>query len=305
MANKAKTGLGKGLNSLLGGQIGQSQDIDQSRGFTKPSLTSIQEIELKNIVPNPLQPRVDFNPQKLKELADSISQIGVIQPITVVKLSVGKYQIISGERRYRASELAGKNTIPAYIKKDVEDSDHAKLELALVENIQREDLDPIEIALSLKRLIDEYNITQDSLSQRVSINRATIANYIRLLKLPPEVQLAIKGRRLSMGHAKALLSLNNDSAISKLAQRIIDEGLSVRAIEDIVKKANSTAQKSKTVARFKPSGYGVEVAGILEKYFSNKIKVKGTDKGGGSLIIRYNDEEELKSFLKKIKEHNL
>ena len=191
MPKKTNTGLGRGLSSLLGGENIERQPSIHKKLTPSEALVAVEEIELSKIIPNPLQPRVDFDEDKLNELAESIKLLGVIQPITVIRQSLGKYQIISGERRYRASKLAGKKSIPAYIKNDVEDTDGAKLELALVENIQRDDLDPIEIALSLKRLIEECSVTQEILSQRVGINRATIANYIRLLKLPPQVQLYI------------------------------------------------------------------------------------------------------------------
>ena len=306
MSKKLNTGLGRGLSSLLGGEnISSNTPRDASVVSPTHSLTAIQEIELKNIVPNPLQPRGEFDEDKLEELAQSIKLLGVIQPITVIRLSVGKYQIISGERRFRASRMAGKTTIPAYIKKDVEDTDGAKLEMALVENIQRDDLDPVEIALSLKRLIEECNLTQEALSQRVGINRATIANYIRLLKLPPEVQLAIKKEAITMGHAKALLGLGSEEEIKKLAQRIIAEELNVRQTEEIVKKAGLQREKKDVATKYTPSNCGIEIGSILSKYFKSKVKINPSQSGGGSVVIKYKNEKELEEFLKALKENKL
>ena len=306
MSKKLNTGLGRGLSSLLGGEnISSNTPGDASVVSPTHSLTAIQEIELKNIVPNPLQPRGEFDEDKLEELAQSIKLLGVIQPITVIRLSVGKYQIISGERRFRASRMAGKTTIPAYIKKDVEDTDGAKLEMALVENLQREDLDPVEIALSLKRLIEECNLTQEALSQRVGINRATIANYIRLLKLPPEVQLAIKKEAITMGHAKALLGLGSEEEIKKLAQRIIAEELNVRQTEEIVKKAGLQREKKDVATKYTPSNCGIEIGSILSKYFKSKVKINPSQSGGGSVVIKYKNEKELEEFLKALKENKL
>lgn len=306
MSKKLNTGLGRGLSSLLGGEnISSNTPRDASVVSPTHSLTAIQEIELKNIVPNPLQPRGEFDEDKLEELAQSIKLLGVIQPITVIRLSVGKYQIISGERRFRASRMAGKTTIPAYIKKDVEDTDGAKLEMALVENIQRDDLDPVEIALSLKRLVEECNLTQEALSQRVGINRATIANYIRLLKLPPEVQLAIKKEAITMGHAKALLGLGSEEEIKKLAQRIIAEELNVRQTEEIVKKAGLQREKKDVATKYTPSNCGIEIGSILSKYFKSKVKINPSQSGGGSVVIKYKNEKELEEFLKALKENKL
>lgn len=306
MSKKLNTGLGRGLSSLLGGDnISSNPTRDASLTTPTHSLTAIQEIELKNIVPNPLQPREDFDQDKLEELASSIKLLGVIQPITVVRLSVGKYQIISGERRFRASRLAGKTSIPAYIKKDVEDTDGAKLEMALVENIQRDDLDPVEIALSLKRLTEECKLTQEALSQRVGINRATIANYIRLLKLPPEVQVALKKEKLTMGHAKVLLGLDSPKQILALAEKVVKEELNVRQTEQLVKDALAGPKKTARATKFTPSSCGVELGGILAKYFKNKVKVTASENGGGSVVIKYKNEEELQKFLKTLKEHKL
>ncbi|MBR4437925.1 MAG: ParB/RepB/Spo0J family partition protein, partial [Bacteroidales bacterium] len=263
-------------------------------------LTSIKELELSAIVPNPYQPRSAFDEAKLQELSESIKQMGVIQPITVKKISVGRYQIISGERRFRASKLAGLKSIPVYVK-DAEEV--ALLEMALVENIQREDLDPVDIAISFQRLIEECNLTQEQLSPRVGKNRATIANYLRLLKLPPEIQMALKEGKITMGHAKAILSLTKEKSQLALTKKIIEEGISVREAEKIAQKGDvPKAPAPKKVATGSESAQ--KIVSILGRYFKDQIKIKPKEKGG-EMVIRYKDEKQLENFLKAIKEHNL
>ncbi len=286
-------GLGRGLDALLSNA---SQDMGIKHESPSSSLTSIREIELGQISPNPFQPRSQFDRQSLQELADSIKQIGVIQPITVKKISAGRYQIISGERRFRASGIAGLKTIPAYIK-DV--GENSMLEMALVENIQREDLDAIDIAISFQRLIDECNLTQEALSPRVGKNRATIANYLRLLRLPPEIQFAIKNGAITVGHAKAILGLESEQSQKNLTDRIMQEGLSVRETEALVQKINNPATKKaakKTAAIPEAAAAAREV---LEKYFSGKVTVKPKQKGG-ELILHYRDENQLEQLLKAL-----
>jgi ParB family chromosome partitioning protein len=313
---KLKTGLGRGLSALIENatqERGNDEFVNQPSAAKAPDgsssqLVSIQEIEIDKIVPNPYQPRTEFAQEKLDELAESIKMMGLIQPITVTKNKAGKYQIISGERRFRASSAAGLKTIPAYIK-DV--SEDAMLEMALVENIQREDLDPIDVALSFQRLIDECSLTQEALSQRVGKNRATVANFLRLLKLPPEIQFAIKAKKISMGHAKALLGLEKDTTKLKLANQIIEYDLSVRQTEEKVKKLNGgMVEKEKkdkntagNLAAATESGRGV--AEILQKYFKDSVAIKPRKKGAGDLTIHYQSDTQLEDFLKALKEHNL
>ena len=225
----------------------------------------------------------------------------MIQPITVKKVSVGRYQIISGERRFRACELAGLKTVPAYVKDAGEES---MLEMALVENIQREDLDAIDIAISFQRLIDECHLTQEGLSPRVGKNRATIANYLRLLKLPPEIQMAIKEGKLTMGHAKALLSVDNADLQAKLAEKIVEEGLSVRQAEALVQKPVSSKPKKKPEVEVPVPDAAKSVEQILGKWFSGKVSVKPKKKGG-DLVLHYRDEKQLSELLNALKEHNL
>ena len=313
---KLKTGLGRGLSALIENatqERGNDEFVNQPSAAKAPDgsssqLVSIQEIEIDKIVPNPYQPRTEFAQEKLDELAESIKMMGLIQPITVTKNKAGKYQIISGERRFRASSAAGLKTIPAYIK-DV--SEDAMLEMALVENIQREDLDPIDVALSFQRLIDECSLTQEALSQRVGKNRATVANFLRLLKLPPEIQFAIKANKISMGHAKALLGLEKDTTKLKLANQIIEYDLSVRQTEEKVKKLNGgVVEKEKkekktagNLAAATESGRGV--AEILQKYFKDSVAIKPRKKGAGDLTIHYQSDTQLEDFLKALREHNL
>ena len=299
MSNKNQNkGLGRGLDALLS-NAGQDSGIRHDNSSFP--LTSIKEIELSQIIPNPFQPRSEFDRQKLQELADSIKQLGVIQPITVKKISVGRYQIISGERRFRASGIAGLSTIPAYVKEVDEDS---MLEMALVENIQREDLDAIDIAISFQRLIDECHLTQEALSPRVGKNRATIANYLRLLKLPPKIQMAIKSGALTMGHAKAILSMDKEDAQIRLAERVVSEGLSVRETEALAQKPAAATPKKESQPAVAVPQAAQSVGDIFGKYFSGKISVK-PKRNGGDIVLHYKNLEQLNVLLKALKEHNL
>ncbi|MBQ1747794.1 MAG: ParB/RepB/Spo0J family partition protein [Bacteroidales bacterium] len=299
MSNKNQNkGLGRGLDALLS-NAGQDSGIRHDNSSSP--LTSIKEIELSQIIPNPFQPRSEFDRQKLQELADSIKQLGVIQPITVKKISVGRYQIISGERRFRASGIAGLSTIPAYVKEVDEDS---MLEMALVENIQREDLDAIDIAISFQRLIDECHLTQEALSPRVGKNRATIANYLRLLKLPPKIQMAIKSGALTMGHAKAILSMDKEDAQIRLAERVVSEGLSVRETEALAQKPAAATPKKESQPAVAVPQAAQSVGDIFGKYFSGKISVK-PKRNGGDIVLHYKNLEQLNVLLKALKEHNL
>lgn len=277
------------------------QDSGIRHDNSSSPLTSIKEIELSQIIPNPFQPRSEFDRQKLQELADSIKQLGVIQPITVKKISVGRYQIISGERRFRASGIAGLSTIPAYVKEVDEDS---MLEMALVENIQREDLDAIDIAISFQRLIDECHLTQEALSPRVGKNRATIANYLRLLKLPPKIQMDIKSGALTMGHAKAILSMDKEDAQIRLAERVVSEGLSVRETEALAQKPAAATPKKESQPAVAVPQAAQSVGDIFGKYFSGKISVK-PKRNGGDIVLHYKNLEQLNVLLKALKEHNL
>ena len=269
---------------------------------------SINEIPVSKISANPYQPRSNFDEQALAELTESIRQLGIIQPITVRKIGMS-YQIISGERRFKAARAAGLETIPAYVK---ETDDKGMLEMAIVENIQREDLDAIEIALSFQRLIDECSLTQDSMADKVGKKRATVANYLRLLKLPAEIQVCIRDRRISMGHAKAILSLNDPETQICLCDEIVRKGMSVRQAEakaqQLQQKASSHTEEQAGEEERKsqteiPDSY-YKVLEIVGKYFGDNISLKRSEQGKGSITIRFSSDQEVESFLKAIESIN-
>ena len=271
---KIQTGLGRGLGALIS-DVNTIQQSAQKTAAAEPArpLVSTSEIQISKIEPNPYQPRTEFNQEALDELAASIKLLGLIQPITVRPLPDGRYQIISGERRFRASQIAGLDTIPAYVRKT---DDQGMLEMAIVENIQREDLDSIEVALSFQRLIEECNLTQEAMAERVGKKRATVTNYLRLLRLPAEIQFAIRAKKISMGHAKALLSLESDKDQLKFANQIIEQDLSVRQIEQKIQKLGEKKQKKEKeespVMELSESHF--KVIEIVGKYFNNNVTAK-------------------------------
>ncbi len=274
---KKITGLGRGLDALI-----DTTHVDTNGG------SSISEVELNKIVANPDQPRRNFDKESLEELADSIREHGVISPITLRKNDDGTYMIIAGERRFRASKMAGLNSIPAYIRTA---KDEQVMEWALIENIQREDLDAIEIALAYQRLMDDYQLTQERMSERVGKKRATVANYLRLLKLPAEIQMGIKEKKIDMGHARAILGSPSTEQQLDLYQRILKEGLSVHKVEDLVSAAKPETEKRKAPKEPTPAAYKAyekKVADTLQ------TKVKITD---NRLTIFFEGEEELKAVL--------
>ncbi len=290
MATK-KSALGRGLGAL----------IDDAKYKTRPvneaiSTSAIAEIDIDKIVTNPFQPRKDFDADALSELSSSIKQIGVIQPITVKKLEDGKFQLISGERRTRASKLAGLKKIVAFVR---DANDQGLLEMALVENIQREDLNSIEIALTYQRLIDECSLTQDQLSDRVGKKRTTVTNYLRLLKLPAEIQAGVRDNRLSMGHAKALVNIGDKDSQIKLYYKILNEGLSVRSIEALVREINYPVRKG-TFKKEKlelPKQY-ISFKNTLNSKLNTKVDLKRAENGKGSIIISFNSEDEFNRISK-------
>ena len=301
---KIQTGLGRGLGAL----ISDVNSIQQSAG--KPAaqparpLVSTSEIEISRIEPNPYNPRTEFNQEALEELAASIKLLGLIQPITVRPVENGRYQIISGERRYKASQMAGLEKIPAYVRKT---DDQGMLEMAIVENIQREDLDSIEVALSFQRLIEECNLTQEAMAERVGKKRATVTNYLRLLRLPAEIQFAIRAKKISMGHAKALLSLESDKEQLKFANQIIEQDLSVRQIEQKIQKLGEKKEKKvkeEAPAIELPEGH-FRVIEIIGKYFNNNITAKRDNKGAGEITIRFNSDKEVEDFLQALENSNI
>ena len=290
-----KQALGRGLSALL---KDPSNDIKsaEDKGADKV-VGSIIELELDAIEINPFQPRTNFNEDTLKELAKSIKELGVIQPITVRKLDFNKFQLISGERRLRASKLAGLETIPAYIRLA---NDNESLVMALVENIQRHDLDPIEISLSYQRLIEEINLTQEELSERVGKKRSTITNYLRLLKLDPIIQTGIRDGFISMGHGRALISVEDDDAQSDIYHKVITQNLSVRETEALVKKY----QDSLKPQAIKSPTKSFEVEETQQKaftgFFGTKVDVKVAGNGKGKITIPFHSEEDFNRILKLI-----
>ncbi|MDA9563182.1 ParB/RepB/Spo0J family partition protein [Flavobacteriales bacterium] len=283
-----KKALGRGLSALL---EDSSTDITSTSPSTEgASLGSVTMLPISQIEANPFQPRTKFEKDGLVELANSIKEHGVIQPITLRKLGYDKYQIISGERRFRASQAAGLKEIPVYIRVA---NDQTMLEMALVENIQRRELDAIEIAISYKRLLDECDLTQDALSQKVSKSRSSVTNHIRLLKLPAEVQLAVRDGKISMGHARALIGLEEKIQIS-IFHKIVDESLSVRQVEDLVR--GTAATKKSVTPKKTAAGLSFEQQKLKEDLtdmLGNKISIKRDSSGKGKIEIPFNSEEDL------------
>ncbi len=280
-----KKALGRGLNALI------TMDDNETRGSSY-----ICEVDIDKIKPNPDQPRVDFDDETMEELAASIKKIGVIQPVTLRELEDSTYQIIAGERRYRASVMLNLKTIPAYVK-TVDDED--VMEMALVENIQREDLNAIEIALTYQKLIDSQLLTQEELSERVGKKRATIANYMRLLKLPAELQLGVKDRKIDMGHARALVTIPDPEVQLKIYNRIIKEGLSVRKVEAIVRKEIaelSKKNKPKKTVQKTSDDFDV-LKDHLSRFFNTPVEFKYSKTGRGKITIPFSSNEDLERII--------
>lgn len=294
--NKAKKqALGRGLSALLK----DTSDIKSAdeKGADKV-VGRIMEIDINAIEINPFQPRTNFNEEALEELANSIRQLGLIQPITVRKLDYNKYQLISGERRLRASKKVGLKTIPAYIRLA---NDDESLTMALVENIQRQDLDPIEIALSYQQLMQELNLTQDEVSSRVGKQRSTVANFIRLLKLDPLIQTGIRDELISMGHGRALISVENNDAQIELYYTVIKNNLSVRDTERLVKDYHEKPTNKPTENTQTPKFQVNEnIKNNINKYFSTNVDVKLANNGKGKITIPFYSEEDFKRIMKII-----
>ena len=262
--------------------------------------SEINEIDIDDIAPNPSQPRRTFDEETLSELADSVRELGIVQPLTLRDMGDGKYQLIAGERRWRAARIAGLKSVPAYIRTA---SDSEMSEMALIENIQREDLNAIEVALAFRNLIETYNLTQDRLSQRVGKKRTTIANHLRLLKLPAEIQLALRDGKLDMGHARALLGVDDPKKQLKLYNLIVKGDLSVRKVEEMVKKVNEIGEKevlSSVADDLKEKNK--EISGIISKIFPTQVKFSRNSDGKGSITLKFNNDEELQRLLDVMKE---
>ena len=295
MAKKnKKQALGRGLSALLDDPQNEINSINE---ISADKVTgNIIDLDLKQIEINPFQPRTNFNEESVLELAESIKTLGIIQPITVRKLDNNKYQLVSGERRLRAARSIKLKTIPTYVRIA---NDQEILEMALVENIQRRDLDPIEIALSYNRLVEEINLTQNQLSQRVGKKRSTVANYMRLLKLDPIIQSGIRDGFLSMGHGRALINIEQQEEQLKIYEKIISKGLSVRNTEELVKKLNLGQESKKKYAKI--SKVHTDAENELKKYLNSSVFVKVNKKGKGSIIIPFGSNKSLNDLIKRIK----
>ena len=287
-AHKKFPALGRGLDALI------STDDELHTGGS----SSINEVPVEKIKANPNQPRREFSETSLEELAESIRQIGIIQPITLRQMEDGTYQIIAGERRWRASQMAGLNSVPAYVRTA---DDEKMMQMALVENIQREDLNAIEIALAYQNLIEQYHLTQDKLSEKIGKNRATIANYLRLLKLPAQVQMALRNKEVDQGHARALLGLDKPTLQVKLFNEIKEKGYSVRQVEDMVKALNNgeTVKSGRHTMKAKnrlTEEYN-ELKNRLAEVFRTKVEMTCSQKGKGKIILSFANEEELEHLI--------
>lgn len=295
-----KPALGKGLSALIS-ETSSLGDWKPRNPVVLPQVEGTSVIDVDLIEVNPEQPRKEFNEEALAELAASIKNLGLIQPLTLRKLSSGRYQLVSGERRLRAAMMAGLKKVPAYIRQ-VEDN--ALLEMALVENIQRENLDAMEIAYGFQRLTEECDLTQEKLADRVGKKRATVANYLRLIQLPAQIQLFIRAGALTMGHARALLSLEDQEARLALAKKIVEKGLSVRQVEAMVRTAG--AEKKETQAREAelPDVY-YRVLERIGTYFNNNISLKRNVRGEGVLTVYCSSDSEMEAFLEALDKNNI
>ena len=308
---KQTHGLGKGLEALLGGgatdpsqfrkPVGYINKDVVTRGKPLSSNGDIVRIPVDMVEPNPYQPRMSFDNEALNELADSIRTLGLIQPITVRRKSDDRFQIISGERRFRACRLCNMVMVPAYV---MEADDQGMLEMAIVENIQRENLDPIEVAMSYQRLIDECRLTQEQMAERVGKKRASVTNTLRLLRLPAKVQHDLKVGLISVGHAKVILGVDDASLQEKLCDLVVRDGLSVRQLEEKLRKLMNTGEKDESQVRELPE-HCYRVLEIMGKYFDNNISLKRNDAGKGSMTIRFGNDAEMQRFLQALENAKL
>ncbi len=289
-----RSALGRGLGALI------TDAAEDPKPRLTETVSAIQELRLEDIRPNPFQPRTEFDEKTLQELADSIKSIGIVQPITVRAVEEGKYEIIAGERRFRASKLAGLTTIPAYIRKT---EDESLLELALIENIQREDLNAIEVAISYQSLLDECKLTQDQLSKRIGKDRSTITNYLRLLRLPAQIQLAIRDRKISMGHARAIVNIEDPATQFMVFEQILKYDLSVRKVEEYVRELGNPKSetelepKSSNSRKKEDIGDYIELQKHLSRRFDTKVELKRNAEGKGKIIIAFKSDNELEKII--------
>ena len=306
--SKLQRGLGKGLSALLG-DAGELEQLRAPVGYVNKEVVGASEpqdtadilrIPVDMIEPNPFQPRMSFDQDALQELAAPIKTFGLIQPITVRKKTADRYQIISGERRFKACRLAGMDMVPAYIR---DANDQGMLEMAIVENIQRENLDPIEVAMSYQRLIEECRLTQEQMADRVGKKRASVTNYLRLLKLPAKVQHDLKVGLLSVGHAKVLLGVEDQAIQEQLCDLVIKKGLSVRQLEEKIHELSVKEKPSKKEVQLPDEYY--KVLEHIGKFFDKDISLKRTESGKGTMTIHFDSDEEIRRFLKALDESNV
>jgi ParB family chromosome partitioning protein len=281
-----KTGLGKGLSALLKDPATQSANDPGAKDVISRTML----VDVNDIEPNPFQPRIHFAREQLEELANSITQLGIIQPITVRKTEDGTFQLISGERRWRASKMAGLKEIPAYVRLA---DDQGMLEMALVENIQRQDLDAIEVAISYKRLIDECEITQEEMSDRVGKKRSTVTNYLRLLKLPPIIQAGIRDRMIGMGHARALVNLSDEEQQLSIYKDIVSQDLSVRQVEERVRSEKEGSGSKRSSKKQPLPSEHQQLSRQLEQFLGSKVNISRSANGRGKLTINFSSDDDL------------
>jgi len=295
MNTPKKSPLGRGLGALIEGV---------EKEVLEKKVEANLQVDINSIDGNPFQPRTRFDAQSLEELAASIRQVGIVQPLTVRETGDGRYQLIAGERRLRAARMAGLTHVPAYVRTA---DDTAMLEMALVENIQREDLDAMEVAITYQRLIEECSLTQEQLSDRVGKQRSTVANYLRLLRLPAEIQLGIRNRALTMGHARTLVNIEDPNKQINIFYHIIQEDLSVRATEDMVRHFQSEAAKdpARGEKRKKLKSEYEELAGQLSKLFASEVQFRINEKGRGKIVIPFADTDEMERIIALLDKLNM
>ncbi len=279
--------LGRGLDAILSSPDTDITSKDISGNYVAGA---IAELNIDQIDANPFQPRTDFDEAMLRELAESIKSQGVIQPVTVRKMGREHYQLIAGERRLKASKMAGLTTIPAFIRVA---NDEQMLEMALIENIHRQNLNAIEVAISYKRLIEECDLTQEQLSEKVGKNRSTITNFLRLLKLPPEIQIALRDGTITMGHARALIAVEQEAAQLRLLKLVLEEGMSVRQIEQMVRNVNRPRNKKSSAATVELPEKYKKISAALSEALGTRVSLKRNNKGAGSIVISFKDDESL------------
>ncbi len=292
MSTVKNKGLGRGLNAIF------DVEIKNKQAAAKIS-DSISEIDLDLVTPNPSQPRTTFDQQALEELSVSIKSLGLVQPITVNSNPDGSYTIISGERRYRAAKMAGIKSLPAYVRTE---NDAMVQQMALVENIQRQDLNPLEIAISLERLLEEFEITQEELATKVGKKRSTVTNYIRLLRLPAEVQLALSTDIISMGHAKALVNVDSQLKQLSLLKRIVAKSLSVRQTEELVKSLSEVKEKPQPAKDEEYPEIYVRLVDQLERYLTQDISIKRSKNGDGKIVIGFKSDEDINNIISRFEQ---